>query len=75
VDTRAGVGSKSFPQEVYNLISFRRIVAALGLSLLASAVPLLTTQGTARASLAIAYPQYLWPQMSGVASAKYTITP
>lgn len=53
--------------------SFRKIVVLLGLSLLVGAVPLLTTQGTSRASLAIAYAKGLWPPVIGVATVYYTI--
>jgi hypothetical protein len=53
--------------------SFRKIVVLLGLSLLVGAVPLLTTQGTSKATLAIAYAQGLWPPVSGVATVYYTI--
>ncbi len=45
----------------------------LGLSLLVGAVPLLTTQGTSKATLAIAYSQGLWPPVSGVATVYYTV--
>jgi hypothetical protein len=70
----AAGSENSFPEEVYNVKSFRKIVALLGLSLLIGAVPLLTMQGTSKASLAIAYTQYLWPQnSSGVAMVYYTI--
>jgi hypothetical protein len=53
--------------------SLRKLVGLLGLILLVGAVPLLTTQGTSKASLAIAYPQYLWPQVTGVATVYYII--
>jgi hypothetical protein len=53
--------------------SFRKIVALLSLSLLVGAIPLLTTQGTSKATLAIAYSQGLWPPVSGVATVYYSI--
>jgi astacin (peptidase family M12A)/chitobiase/beta-hexosaminidase-like protein len=63
-----------FSKEVYNVISYRKIASLLGLSLLASAVPLATMQGVSQASLAIAYSQYMWPKnTSGVATVYYLI--